>query len=110
MTARKFMSNKKRIFVTADIGQPALKRLQDLNYDVEVNTEIAAPPKALLIEKIRSGVDALITTLRDKLDDEVFAASAGKLKVVAQMAVGIDNIDREAANRYRIPFTNTRMF
>jgi glyoxylate reductase len=101
------MSDKKRVFVTSDIGQAALDRLRELNYDVEVHTEIEAPPKSLIIEKIHSGIAALVTSLRDKLDEEVFAAAEGRLKVVAQMAVGIDNIDREAANRHRVPFTNT---
>ncbi len=101
------MANKEKIFVTTDIGQAALNRLRELHYDVEVYGEIEAPPKALIIEKIQSGIAALITSLRDKLDEEVFAAGEGRLKVIAQMAVGIDNIDREAANRHRIPFTNT---
>ena len=61
-----------------------------------------------MLEKLRSGVDALITTLRDRIDEEVLAAGAASgLRVVAQMAVGFDNIDRAAANRYRIPFTHT---
>src|SRR5690242_13744123 len=100
--------SKKKVFVTIDIGQEALKRLHEKGYEVEVYSQIDAPPKALLIEKIHSGIDALITSLRDKLDEEVFAA-AGKssLKVISQMAVGIDNIDRAAANRYGVPFTNT---
>ncbi len=37
----------------------------------------------------------------------MFRVGAGTLRVVAQIAVGFDNIDREAANRYKIPFTNT---
>jgi glyoxylate reductase len=49
----------------------------------------------------------LITTLRDKIDAEVFEAGKGTLKVVAQIAVGFDNINRADANRYKIPFTNT---
>ncbi|PYV68028.1 MAG: hypothetical protein DMG97_25830, partial [Acidobacteria bacterium] len=43
----------------------------------------------------------------DQIDAEVFEAGKGKLKVVAQFAVGFDNINRADANRYRIPFTNT---
>jgi glyoxylate reductase len=102
------MPNKKKsVFVTADIGQAALERLREPGYEVEVYPDIEAPPKSLILEKIESGIDALITSLRDKLDEEVFAAGANTLKVVGQMAVGIDNIDRAAANRYRIPFTNT---
>ncbi len=65
------------------------------------------PPKSLIIEKVRSGIDGLITTLRDPIDAEVFEAGKGTLKVVAQFAVGFDNINRADANRYKIPFTNT---
>ena len=107
-TGEKTMTSKPiRIFVTADIGSAALHRLRERGYEVEVYTRLEPPPKALIIEKIRSGIDGMITTLCDQLDDEVFAAATGALRVVAQLAVGVDNIDRAAANRYRIPFTNT---
>jgi glyoxylate reductase len=57
---------------------------------------------------VKGGVDALITTLRDRIDEPLFAAGqAAGLKVVAQDAVGFDNIDRAAANKHRIPFSNT---
>jgi glyoxylate reductase len=61
----------------------------------------------LLLEKLRSGIDGLITTLRDKIDTEVFEAGKGTLKGIAQDAVGYDNIDRAEANRHKVPFTNT---
>jgi glyoxylate reductase len=96
-----------RVFATADIGAAALDRLRQCGYEVEVYSETEPPAKSLILEKVRSGIDALITTLRDPIDEEVFAAGAGTLRVIAQIAVGFDNIDREAANRYRIPFTNT---
>jgi lactate dehydrogenase-like 2-hydroxyacid dehydrogenase len=96
-----------RIFVTADIGESALERLRERGYEVEVFEAVEPPPKSLIIEKVRGGIDGLITTLRDRIDEEVFASGRETLRVVAQLAVGIDNIDRAAANRYRIPFTNT---
>jgi glyoxylate reductase len=98
---------KIRVFATADIGGEALDLLRNRGYEVEVYPRIEAPPKSLIVEKAAGGVDALITTLRDRLDEEVFAAGRETLQVVAQYAVGVDNIDRAAANRYRIPFTNT---
>jgi glyoxylate reductase len=101
------MKRKVRVFATADIGNAALGRLRERGYEVEVYPNTESPPKSLLVEKVRSGIDALITTLRDPIDEEVFAAGAGTLKIVAQMAVGFDNIDRAAANRYRVPFSNT---
>jgi glyoxylate reductase len=96
-----------RIFATADIGSAALERLRQRGYEVEVYDRVEPPPKAVVIEKIQSGIDGIITTLRDQIDEEVFAAGRQTLRVVAQLAVGVDNIDRAAANRYRIPFTNT---
>ena len=105
---RVVMANKMvRVFATADIGRDALSRLHELGYEVEVYRDTDPPPKQVIVEKVKSGIDALITTLRDSIDEEVFAAGAGTLRIVAQIAVGFDNIDRAAANRHRIPFANT---
>jgi glyoxylate reductase len=100
------MRQRIRVFATCDIGD-ALNILRDKGYDVEVYPRPEAPPKSLIIEKVKSGVDGLITTLRDSIDAEVFAAGEGTLKVAAQIAVGFDNINRADANKYKIPFTNT---
>jgi glyoxylate reductase len=96
-----------RVFATADIGSEAFERLRELGYHVEVYPDTEPPPKAVILEKVRTGIDVLITTLRDDIDEEVFAAGASTLRIVAQIAVGFDNIDLTAANRYRIPFANT---
>jgi glyoxylate reductase len=98
---------KFRVFATCDIGDAALNRLREKGYQLEVYPGPEAPPKSLIVEKVRSGIDGLITTLRDKIDAEVFDAGGGTLKVVSQIAVGFDNISRADANRHKIPFTNT---
>jgi len=103
MTDRK----KFRVFATSRIGDAAENRLRERGYDLEVFQGPEAPPKKLIIEKIASGVDALITTLRDRIDAKVFEAGKGTLKVVAQIAVGFDNINRADANKNKIPFTHT---
>ncbi len=100
------MDKKFRVFATCDIGE-AIDGLRKRGYEVEVYPHPEAPPKSLILEKVKSGVDGLITTLRDQIDAEVFEAGKGKLKVVAQIAVGFDNINRADANRYKIPFTHT---
>src|SRR6267154_2920036 len=102
------VDNKKfRVFATSRIGDPAENRMRERGYDLEVYQGPEAPPKKLIIEKVKSGIDGLITTLRDPIDAEVFEAGKGTLKVVAQIAVGFDNIHRADANRYKIPFTHT---
>src|SRR2546426_6940223 len=103
------MTDKKRfrVFATSRIGDPAENRLRERGYELEVFQGPEAPGKKLIIEKVRSGIDGLITTLRDPIDAEIFEAGKGTLKVVSQIAVGFDNINRADANRYRVPFTNT---
>src|SRR4030095_8889514 len=102
------MTDKRaRVFATADIGREAINGLRKRGYEVEVYADTEPPPKSLIVQRVKSGIDAIITTLRDQIEEEVFAAGAGTLRIVAQMAVGFDNIDRAAANRHRIPFANT---
>ncbi len=100
------MNKRFRVFATCDIGE-ALNRLRASGYELEVYPHPEPPPKPMIVEKVRAGIDGLITTLRDKIDAEVFEAGKGTLKVVAQYAVGFDNINRADANRYKVPFTNT---
>jgi len=100
------MKSKFRVFATCDIGE-SINLLRSKGYEVEVYPQPEAPPKKLIVEKVKSGVDGLITTLRDQIDAEVFEAGKGTLRVVSQIAVGFDNINRADANRYKIPFTNT---
>src|SRR5207247_9997914 len=95
----------KRIFATSRIGDPAENRLRERGYDLEVFQGPEAPPKKLIVEKVKSGIDGLITTLRDPIDAEVFEAGKETLKVVAQIAVDLDNINCGDANIYKLPFT-----
>src|SRR6267143_1484255 len=95
-----------RGFATCDIGE-AINLLRGRGYQVEVYGSPEPPSKSHVVEKLKSGIDGLITTLRDQVDAELFEAGKGTLKVVAQFAVGFDNINRADANRYKIPFTNT---
>lgn len=96
-----------RVFATCSIGDPAENKLRERGYELEVYGKPEPPPKSLVLENVRSGIDGLITTLRDQIDAEVFEAGKGTLKVISQIAVGFDNINRADANRYKIPFTHT---
>src|SRR5579884_4036649 len=100
------MSKKFKVYATCHIGDAAENLLREKGYELEIYPGPEPPPKSLILEKVR-GMDGLITTLRDRIDAEVFEAGKPTLKVVSQIAVGFDNINRADANRYRIPFTNT---
>jgi glyoxylate reductase len=53
------------------------------------------------------GVDAVLSLLTDRIDDELLDAAGPQLKVVANLAVGFDNIDVAACTRRGIPVGNT---
>lgn len=101
------MSKSFKVYATCQIGEPAENKIRERGYELEVYPGPEAPPKSLVVEKVRNGIDGLITTLRDKIDAEVFEAGEGTLKVVSQIAVGFDNINIADANRHKIPVTNT---
>jgi glyoxylate reductase len=54
-----------------------------------------------------SGVDAIVCLLTDQIDEAVLTAGSPRLKVVATVAVGHDNIDLDAAAARGIAVTNT---
>lgn len=100
--------NAPRVFVTADIGGEAIRRLVDAGFSVDVHPTIEPPSRDELTARVEAGVDALVTTIRDRIDDELLARAAPfGLRIVAQVAVGIDNIDVAAATRHGILVANT---
>ncbi|MCW4055420.1 MAG: glyoxylate reductase [Candidatus Bathyarchaeota archaeon] len=96
--------NKPKVYVTRELPERGLRIIKE-RFDTEVWSEYAPPPKSVIIEKA-SKVDALTTLLSDKIDAEVFDA-APNLKIVAQFAVGFDNIDVKEATKRGIYVTNT---
>lgn len=95
---------KPKIFVTRLLPDRGLRTIKE-RFDAEIWQDSAAPPRDVLTKKARN-VDALVTLVSDRIDVEVFD-SAPMLKVVAQMAVGVDNIDLAEATKRGILVTNT---
>ena len=96
--------SKPKVFVTREMPERGLRVIEE-RFDTEVWREYAPPPKKIIIEKAAK-VDALATLLSDKIDTEVFDV-APNLKIVAQMAVGFDNINVKEATKRGIYVTNT---
>jgi glyoxylate reductase len=92
------------VYVTREIPERGLRAIK-ARFDTEVWRDYAPPPKNVIVQKA-ARVDALATLLSDKIDAEVFDAAPG-LKIVAQLAVGFDNIDLKEATRRGIYVTNT---
>jgi len=95
---------KPKVYVTRELPERGMKIILE-RFDAEVWPEYGPPPKKEILKKVKD-VDALVTLLTDKIDTEVFDA-APRLKIVAQMAVGYDNIDVDEATKRGIYVTNT---
>ncbi len=93
-----------RLFVTREIPAKGLELLRE-HFRVEVWPEKREIPRDLLLEKVKDA-DALVTMLSERIDGEVFDA-APRLRIVANYAVGYDNIDVREATRRGIYVTNT---
>ncbi len=96
-----------KVFVTRQIPEPGIRRLQEAAPEVE--TEIwpgEMPPPSDVLRGHASGANALLCLLTDRVDDALLSACPG-LRVVSQMAVGYDNIDVDACTRRGIPVCNT---
>jgi glyoxylate reductase len=53
------------------------------------------------------GVDALLCTLTEKIDEELMDSIGPQLKVISSFSVGVDHIDTRAATKRKIPVGNT---
>jgi glyoxylate reductase len=53
------------------------------------------------------GVDGVVAMLTVRIDDSFLEAAGSQLRVVANYAVGVDNVDLEAARRRGVVVTNT---
>ena len=95
---------KHKIFVTRELPERGLRIIKK-RFDAEVWADSAPPPKKVVIQKVAK-VDALASLLTDKIDAEVFDV-APNLKIIAQFAVGYDNIDIKEATKRGIYVTNT---
>ena len=70
-------------------------------FDVDYWDGAERPPRAEVLRRI-SGKDALIALLTEKVDDELLDA-APRLRIVANVAVGYDNIDLPPARAAKSP-------
>lgn len=94
------------IFVTRQIPDAGIKALKAAGHKVRVYVEDKNIPAEDLLKNVK-GIDALLSLLTDKIDKEVLEAAGSKLKVIANYAVGFDNIDLKAAKAKGVIVTNT---
>lgn len=96
---------RKKIFITRKLQDEVVVKLSQYA-DVDMwELEEVPIPKEELLKRVRD-VDGLLTMISEQIDAEVME-SARNLKVIANMAVGYNNIDVNEAKKRNIIVTNT---
>jgi len=93
------------IYVSRLLTDRAMAHLRSLDTPLRVGGE--APPSRAELESGIAGAAAAVVTLTERVDADLLAAAGSQLKVVANVAVGYDNIDVDAAEAAGVIVTNT---
>jgi glyoxylate reductase len=76
------------------------------SFELEVHDSEWPPSRPELLARA-AGKDGLMTMLTDRIDDELLDAAGPQLRIVANYAVGYDNVDLEAVTRRGVIVSNT---
>ncbi|MGC9327225.1 MAG: 2-hydroxyacid dehydrogenase [Candidatus Hinthialibacter sp.] len=94
-----------RIFITRMLPQPVFDRLDEAGIDYDVYPKDEIIPRDVLLKEVQDR-EGLLCILTDAIDKEVFDR-AHRLKIIANYAVGYNNIDIAEASRRGIAVANT---
>ena len=94
-----------KILITRKIPKSGIELLLKKGYELEINQHDRVLSKNEIIDGLKNK-DGLISLLTDNISKEVIN-SEPNLKMIANYAVGYNNIDIEAATKKRIPVSNT---
>jgi glyoxylate reductase len=76
------------------------------SFDVDQHDSVWPPTRGELLAGV-AGKDGLMLMLTDRVDDELLDAAGPQLRIVADYAVGVDNVDLEACRRRGVLVSNT---
>ncbi len=94
-----------RVVVTGRIPDAAIEKLR-AEHDVEAWPETEPIGREELLRRV-AGADAVVSLLTERVDAELLEAAGPQLQVVANVAVGYDNIDVPACAERDVVATNT---
>jgi glyoxylate reductase len=99
------MSERPNVLVTRPIMDGPLRSLRE-RCEVTVHENDFGIPRDELL-KVIEGRDAIITMLTERVDAEFLSSAGRQLRIVANHAVGFDNIDLAACSAAGVMATNT---
>jgi glyoxylate reductase len=97
--------SKPKLFSTHILFEGPRKKLED-HFEVEYWMGQDRPSREEFLKRV-AGKDALVCLLTEKIDDEMLEVAGPQLRIVANVAVGYDNIDVPACTKHNVAVTNT---
>ena len=97
--------SKPKLFSTHVLFEEPRRKLAE-HFDVEYWTGEERPSREEFLKRV-SGKDALVCLLTEKIDRQTLDAAGSNLRIVANVAVGFDNIDVPACTERNVAVTNT---
>lgn len=94
------------VYITRRFADSGINAMKTKGYRIEIYSEDKIIPRKKLLKNVK-GCDALLSLLTDTIDAEVFDAAGPQLKIIANYAVGFDNVELAAAQKRGIIVTNT---
>ncbi|MEX2502719.1 MAG: D-glycerate dehydrogenase [Trueperaceae bacterium] len=95
-----------RVAVTRTLPPPAVARLRRAGHDVRQHDHDEPPDRDALLHLV-AGADAVITLLSDRVDDAFLDAAGPDLRIVANYAVGLNNVDLDACRARGVAVAHT---
>jgi glyoxylate reductase len=99
------VSSRPRVFGSRRFPERVRAELER-SFELDVHDSLSPPPRDELLARA-VGKDGLMLMLTDRVDDELLDAAGPQLRIVADYAVGIDNIDLDACRRRGVVVSNT---
>jgi glyoxylate reductase len=99
------MGDRPKVLVTRPIKEAPTERLRE-RCDVTIDENDFGIPRDDLLKRV-AGYDALVTMLTERVDAELLAAAGPQLKIVANHAVGFDNVSLADCTAAGVMASNT---
>ena len=96
---------KPKIIVTRDIPDEVESMLKE-HFRVSFNREDKVFSKDILIKAMETA-DGIVSTVTDNITDELLSLTNKKVKIIANIGVGVDHIDLQSAKKNNVIITNT---
>ena len=94
-----------RVFATRRFPERVRAELER-SFELDLHDSEWPPEREELLRRA-AGCDGLLLMLTDRVDDELLDSAGPQLRVVANHAVGVDNVDLEACRRRGVVVSNT---